>query len=988
MPSHDGHHRHSDELDWQTLAAPRNLAAIHAAKPDSSLNDYSTSPNDDHSPQAGSSHHSRHSHDHDRDHDHGHSHEHAHSHSHPHTSGICCAKSHSSSEEWSLKELGVNVDEVNDSDPEKGPPNFERVVLSIDGLKCGCCEGGISRAVKRIPAIKNHKVNIVLARVEFDLNLNRQSIVEVIRKLSAETGYSFEEYSQPAGQVLELLVSDFWQLQRVDRPRGVTWVETPSIDRQFWTPSRLLSGRNSPGPTYYGGPRSPAKCIVDKCIVVTRQSQPVRIHFDASVIGARDIYDYYRVDIPDVILAPPPAHPSLAVGAKQTKRALYLFLFTFAFTVPVIVFAWTQIVDRETVYAHVSLVLASVVQTVALVEFVPSAARSLWHSRVFEMDFLIAASTTTAYVFSVVSYALQLQGSSLGIESFFETSTLLVTLILLGRVINEFARYRAAKSVSFRSLQAEEALLVLPESDKHADPKTRLIDSRLLQYGDSFKVLPHSKVVTDGTILYGGSEIDESMLTGESMPVAKGVHSKVFAGTTNGSGQLVVALTALPHENSVHKIASMVEDAELTKPKAQALADKIAGWFVPVIGTLGILVFMIWLFVGRFVLVQLWQTAAIYAITYAIATLIVSCPCAIGLAVPMVILIAGGVAARFGIIFRDAQKLEVARSVTDVVFDKTGTLTTGHFVVTSENFHDTNDTLLTMRILLGLLKDVRHPVGAGVYEHVARRSRMHPGEDLKEIGISDITSYPGKGVKGIITQGGREVRAGSPGWLDVNVEESNCSYLCVTVQGVLVATFKLKDQAKHNAEKVVAELQRRNMRVHMISGDGQGAVDDVAHSLNIAKKQTKSRCSPNGKMVYIRDVQAEGRVVMFVGDGTNDSVALKQADVGVHVNQGGSDVAKGAADVVLMTSRLQDVLILLDISKAAFRRIVANFGWSACYNMFAILLAAGAFVGVGKEVRIQPQWAGLGELVSVLPVVLIAFQMRWRNYGVRYRGME
>jgi heavy metal translocating P-type ATPase len=983
MSHHDDNHRHSDESDWYSAARFQNLAAIHASMP---FDEYSTPLYNDRPPQAGSTHHSKHSHD--REHSHEHAHELTHPHSHSHASGICCSKSHSSSEEWSLKDIGVSVDEVNNSDPEKGPSNFERVVLSIDGLKCGCCEGGISRAVKRVPAIKNHKVNVVLARVEFDLDLNRQSVVEVIKKLSAETGYSFEEYSQPAGQVLELLVNDFWQFQRVDRPRGVTRIETPSIDRQFWTPSRLLSGKNSPGPTYYEGPRSPAKLVLDKCIVATRQSQPVQIHFDASIIGARDVYDHYRVDIPDMMLAPPPAHPSLAVGAKQTKRALFLFLFTFAFTIPVVVFAWSPAVRRRTVITHVSLILASVVQAIALVEFVPSAARSLWHFRAFEMDFLIAVSTTTAYVFSVVSYALQLQGSSFGIESFFETSTLLVTLILLGRVINEFARYRAAKSVSFRSLQADEALLVRPDSDKRADPGTRPIDARLLQYGDSFKVLPHSKVVTDGTIVYGGSEIDESMLTGESMPVAKGVHSKVFAGTTNGDGQLIVALTALPHENSVHKIASMVEDAELTKPKAQALADRIAGWFVPVIGTVGVIVFLIWLFVGKLIFQQPWERAAIHAVTYAIATLIVSCPCAIGLAVPMVVLIAGGVAARFGIIFRDAQKIEVARSVTDVVFDKTGTLTTGHFVVTSENFHATNDTLLTVRILLGLLKDDRHPVGAGVYEHVAKRSRMHPDEDLTEMEITDIVSYPGKGVKGIIKQGGREVRAGNPTWLDVNVEDNNCSYLCVTVQGVLVATFNLKDQAKHNAERVVAELKKRKLTVHMISGDGQGAVDDIAHSLNIAKKHTKSRCSPNGKMVYIRDVQAKGKVVMFVGDGTNDSVALKQADVGVHVNQGGSDVAKGAADVVLMTSRLQDVLILLDISRAAFRRIVANFVWSGCYNMLAILLAAGAFVGVGEQVRIQPQWAGLGELVSVLPVVLIAFQMRWRHYGVRYRAME
>jgi heavy metal translocating P-type ATPase len=558
-------------------------------------------------------------------------------------------------------------------------------------------------------------------------------------------------------------------------------------------------------------------------------------------------------------------------------------------------------------------------------------------------------------------------------------------LILLGRVINEYARHRAAKSVSFRSLQVAEALLALP-SGNAADPKTHRIDARLLQNGDTFKIPPHSRVVTDGVVLYGGSEVDESMITGESIPVAKSVHSKVFAGTTNGGGALVVKLTALPHENSVQRIAAMVEDAELTKPKVQALADRIASYFVPVMAIIGFLVFLIWLLVDKFANHHSWSDAVVQAITYSIATLVVSCPCAIGLAVPMVVLIAGGVAARFGIIFRDPQKLETARNVTDVVFDKTGTLTCGLLTVVGETYHR-KPALQTKGILLSLLRDVKHPVAAGVLRHLENDADMHP--DIQPITVTDVTSIPGSGIRGTCEGGKLEVRAGSPDWLFLQVAASPNTQLCVTIGGVLHATFELKDRPRHTAEMVTGKLHAKNIQVHMISGDGQGAVDDVAHSLHIPKRNTKSRCRPEGKMTYVKDLQVQGKVVMFVGDGTNDSVALKQADVGVHINQQeGSDVAKSAADVVLMTARLHDVLILLDISRAAYRRIILNFLWSAFYNAAAILLAAGAFTTVMASARIDPQYAGLGELVSVLPVVLIAFQMRWRNYGKQYRAIE
>ncbi len=599
------------------------------------------------------------------------------------------------------------------------------------------------------------------------------------------------------------------------------------------------------------------------------------------------------------------------------------------------------------------------------------------------MEFLIAMSTTLAYTSSVLSYAYQLRHMPSKANFSFEALALLVNFDLLGRLVNEFARLVSAKWVSFQSHQPKEALLVASGS------VTRKIDARLLQYGDQFEVPPYTRIVTDGFVTHGGSEVDESLITGESIYVAKGVDSLICAGTKNKSGFLTVKVTALPHENSIHRIEAMTKSGKLTKPRIQEIAEEIAKWFVAAIAAISAAAFFVWFIVAYHREQEHpWKDAFTVAITYVVASIAVACPYAISLAIPMVVMIVRGVSARFGIIFRDPRILEQARRITDIVFEKTGTLTCGLPTVVSEEYHGSNETR-TKGLLLGLLKDIKHPMFASIFFHLEHNMAMDSEKKIKVLQVFNVTSAPGEGVRGICANRGHDICAGNSNWLKFQVEETATSVICVSIGGVLSATFKLIDRPRNTAEMVVDKLQARNIKVHIVSGDNQGAVDDTAHSLNIPKRYTKSCCTTDAKIEYIKSLQKSGSVVMFVGDGTNSAAVLNQADIGVQFDQD-SDVAPGDADVVLMTPRLHNLLIMLNICRDAYSCTLINFCWSIFYNVSAIPLAAGVLVPVKARghIRIPPQWAGLGVLVGVLPVVLVAFSLRWRNYGKRFRDVE
>lgn len=851
---------------------------------------------------------------------------------------------------------------VNPLDLEMGgdsASDTEHVVLSISGMTCTGCETKLSRSLGGLPAVTNVKTSLVLSRAEFDLVPGPfpSTVEDVMRHVARTTEFSCERVA-PTGTRLDLAV-----------PGDAGKAE--GIVRLLCEPASWPSG------------------VTDVVVVVNKQT--VRVAFDPIVVGARELLQGPWTDFADVgrlTLAPQPAtDPTLQAGRRHVHQLAWTTVFSAVLTIPVLVLAWAPLPQHDMAYGGASLALATAVQVVVAGPLYPRAIKSLLFAHMVEMDLLVVLSTSAAYVFSVVSFGFLAAGRPLATGEFFETSTLLVTLIVVGRFVAALARQKAVESMSVRSLQAANALLVENGSDSPVS-----IDARLLQYGDVFLVMPDTRVPTDGTVLAGSSEVDESMITGESLPVAKQPGSAVVAGTVNGSGLLRVRLTRLPGDNTVSALASLADEARLSKPRIQALADRVASCFVPVVVALAVLTFVVWLAVGIAVRRQSASDATIQAVTYAITVLIVSCPCAIGLAVPMVVVVAGGLAARHGVLFASSAALELAHRTTDVVFDKTGTLTEGRPVVVHEAYENRPENRPDGRsLLLGLVSNIKHPVSRAVAAHLS-------AQGVVAAAVTDVQSLTGKGVQGRSASGQTLLQAGNTRWLAVPDDDSRVqqavaaagrpctTVFCLAVDGDLAAVLCLADTVRADAASTVAVLHRDDIHVHILSGDDADAVDAVAAQLGVPASRVRSRCSPADKMEYVRDLVASG-VVVFCGDGINDAAALAQATVGVHMaaidddnndNDNAYDsspiaAVQVAADVVLMRPCVAGVLTVMAVSRAAVRRIAWNFAWSAVYNVFAVLLAAGAFV----HARIPPAYAGLGELVSVLPVIAAAVMLRW-----------
>lgn len=701
-----------------------------------------------------------------------------------------CAKETKTSRDKNFKwqTAETPIDHGMNSDVEHGAAH-EQVVLSVSGMTCTGCSTKMRNVLDAMPGLHKPKVTFVSGTAAFELDSNVAKLDELLPLIEHRTGFKCSRILE-GHQHLDLQM-------------------TPQM----------------------------AKQLEDSCqegiVSITKTKQKsYRITYNPLIVGARDLVP------PGTTLAPPTADPAIA---KENKRLLQMTWYTTvagALTIPVVVLNWAPNPVPAQTRGIISLTLASFVQAIAVPEFYSQAIKSLVFSKVIEMDMLVVISITAAYAYSIVAFALSQAGIELEQEAFFETSTLLITLVLFGRLIAAIARVRAIRAVSLRSLQVDMSLLLQP------DGQTTQIDSRLLHFGDVVLVPAHSRIVTDGIVVSGASAVDESMLTGEAISVTKQHGDTVIAGTVNGESALQVRITRLPGANSISDIAKSVEDALGAKPRVQDLADAIASWFVPVVVAIAVVVFAIWIGIALGLRDENGGGAVGTAITYAIAVLAVSCPCALGLAVPMVLVIAGGVAARQGVVIKAADATERAFKATDVVFDKTGTLTKGDLrVVRLKVLSDKTTMSEALALAKALVKDDSHPVSRAIAAHLNEIT-------LDTISVDQAKSIPGSGIQAV--SGGRVVKAGNPFWLGMEdnsvvteLLDQGMTCFCIRIDDVPVLAVGLESTIRDEAKAVITALQNRHIKTHIVSGDHARAVEAVATSLGIELSNVASRHSPS-----------------------------------------------------------------------------------------------------------------------------------------------
>lgn len=814
---------------------------------------------------------------------------------------------------------GSNANQrVEGTDPEKSS-DIETIGFLVSGMDCTTCVDKLMRVFGTMTGVTQPQVNFVIGKGEVNIDTSVTSADEVLRFVSTASGFSLSKIIG-GNFFLDILASPAeGKRLAAEPPQGVTDVQP-----------------------------------LDK--------KSVRLAYEPTIIGARDLFALVE-DRCDG-LAQPCGDPQLENSRRRLWDQLIKTALAAALTIPVAVLAWGDNLVGKKTGETISLVFGTLVQTIAIPEFYRPALSALWYSRAVEMDMLVVMSITAAYVYSVIAFSFDMAGKPLDEGQFFETSTMLITLILAGRLIAAFARVQAVAAVSLRSKQNNTAVLVGKDGDRE-------IDARLLQYGDQFKVLPHSRIPTDGLVVSGKTEVDESMLTGETLPIVKKNGDALIAGTVNGDGTVIAQLTRLPGKNTVTDIAQLVEEAANSKPELQDLANKIASWFVPVMAAVAVLVFVIWVPAGIKALGYSPGKGIGNAITYAVATLAVACPCALGLAVPMVLVVACGIAARGGVIIKSADTTEGARKTTDVVFDKTGTITEDELAVAEQvNLHGSEEE--NIALTKALVAGGKHPVSAAIDKHLEQQVVKALSE------VANVRVVPGAGIEADYKDS--SLRAGNARWTKVDSEaevvrlqQAGLTTLVVTRDSIPLVVFGLTVQIRPEASSVISELKARNIVVHLVSGDQTKAVKAVADAVGIPAENVIGERTPSEKRDYISALMEDKtKYVLFCGDGTNDAVAVAQANVGAQMGGGltSSDVTQGAADVVLMNG-LEGIPFLLNISRASFHRMVFNFIWSGIYNILAVTMASGAWV----KFRIPPAYAGLGEMVSVVPVILAATSM-------------
>lgn len=638
---------------------------------------------------------------------------------------------------------------------------------------------------------------------------------------------------------------------------------------------------------------------------------------------------------------------------EKTKKSLSLlqrFWITSIFTVPLVILMIGMSTGgiSHQVMRWGTFLATTPIMLVAGVPYI----RSAWASfkkHNSNMDTLVALGTLVAYFYSLVALFT-------GLPVYFESAAFILFFILLGAVFEEKMRKNTSQAVEkLLDLQAKTAEVL--RDDVYVQ-----IPLEQVKVGDLIRVRPGEKIAVDGIVLEGETSIDESMVTGESIPVDKSVGDAVIGSTINNSGTIIFRAEKVGSETMLAQIVDFVKKAQTSRAPIQDLTDKISGIFVPAVVILGLLTFWIWfVFLGE---------SFVTSLLYGVAVLIIACPCALGLATPTALMVGTGRSAKMGILLKNGTVLQEIQKVQTVVFDKTGTLTEGKPVVT-DVIGDESEVLS----LAASLEDVsQHPLAQAI---VNRASEL----GISLYPVENFQALHGKGVTGIIND--KQVLLGNAKLLaDLTIphdyqerfdllEKEAKTVVFLSVDGQLKGLIALQDVPKENAKEAIAKLKKRGLRTVMLTGDNAGVAHAIAEQIGI--EEVIANVLPEEKAHEIHKLQKNGKLA-FVGDGINDAPALSVADVGIAMGSG-TDIAIESADLVLTTNNLLGLARAFDMSKKTFNRILLNLFWASIYNLIGIPIAAGVFSGLGLV--LNPELAGLAMAFSSVSVLISSLMLNF-----------
>ena len=588
------------------------------------------------------------------------------------------------------------------------------------------------------------------------------------------------------------------------------------------------------------------------------------------------------------------------------------------------------------------------------------------------MDSLVAVGTSSAFIYSLyISYKIFADNNIHLMHSlYYESAAMIIAFVMLGKYLETLSKGKASAAIKkLVNFQAKKANII-------RNGEIVEIDINEVSKGDIVFIKPGEKIPVDGTIIEGHSTIDEAMITGESIPVEKLENDKVYSGSINKDGALKVVVNATEGETLISKIAKLVEDAQMTKAPIARLADKVSLIFVPTVIFIAIFAALLWWFLIKYNVVSVSQNHFEFVLTIFISILIIACPCSLGLATPTAIMVGTGKGAELGILIKSGEALEKLNEIDTIVFDKTGTLTEGTpkviDIVSIDNVLSKDEIL---KIAASMEVNSEHPLGKAVYDEAKEKN-------VELYDVKKFLSISGRGVIGEVEEkkyllGNKKLLIDN-GISNLHEEEihkyelEGKTTILLADQEKLIAFITLADVVRNESIKLIEKLKKENIKTYMLTGDNERTAKVIAKKLGI--DDVIAEVSPEDKYKKVKDLQEQGRKVVMVGDGVNDSPALAQADVGMAIGSG-TDIAIESADIVLMSKDIETILTAIRLSKATIKNIKENLFWAFFYNSCGIPIAGGLlYLFTGH--LLNPMLAGLAMGLSSVSVVTNALRLK------------